>query len=115
APRSWQKHAMAIRRAPWLVLSLLACAHRPPAAEALPARFACTQVIGVSVTGDWFQAGFEQGIDGDRWQALSRSHAFIELWADPRSDLWSLPPQSPCATRAGDPDRVIFTGVTWEY
>lgn len=67
------------------------------------------------MTGDWFQAGFEQGIDGDRWQALSRSHAFIELWADPRSDLWSLPPQSPCATRARDPDRVIFTGVNWEY
>ena len=46
-----------------------------------------------------------------RW----RSHAFLELWADPASDLWALPAQSPCAQRSEDPDRVIFTAVNWEY
>src|SRR5262249_13856041 len=53
--------------------------------------FTCTEVLGVSVTGDWFGAGFEDGIDGGRWQARSRTHAFVEQWADPNSDLWSLP------------------------
>jgi hypothetical protein len=77
--------------------------------------FLCTQIMGVSVTGDWFGAGFEHGIDGSRWQALWRSHAFVDLWADRASDLWSMQPQSPCAQRADNPDRVIFTGVNWEY
>jgi hypothetical protein len=77
--------------------------------------FVCTQIMGVSVTGNWFGAGFEEGIDGTRWQALWRSHAFVELWADPASDLWTMKPQSPCAQRSDNPDRVIFTGVNWEY
>jgi hypothetical protein len=85
------------------------------AEAAAPAPFVCTQVMGVSVTGDWFGAGFEDGIDGSRWQALWRSHAFVDLWADPASDLWTMKPQSPCAQRSDDPDHVIFTGVNWEY
>ena len=77
--------------------------------------FECTQVMGVSVTGDWFGVGFEDGIDGERWQALWRSHAFVEQWADPTSDLWAMKPQSRCARHSDAPDRVIFTGVNWEY
>jgi hypothetical protein len=80
-----------------------------------PGNYVCTQIMGVSVTGDWFGAGFESGIDGGRWQTLWRTHAFLDLWADPESDLWSMKPQSPCAQRSDDPDRVIFTGVQWEY
>jgi hypothetical protein len=90
----------------------------PPAAIAAPepaGAFVCTQVMGVSVTGDWFAAGFEYGIDGNRWQALWRSHAFVESWADPASDLWTMKPQSACARRSDNPDRVVFTGVNWEY
>jgi hypothetical protein len=77
--------------------------------------FVCTEVLGVSVTGDWFGAGFENGIDGDRWQVRWRSKAFLDLWADPASDLWALPAQSACARRSDDPDRVIFTAVNWTY
>jgi hypothetical protein len=90
-------------------------AGRPTKAGAPAGTFECTQIMGVSVTGDWFGAGFEDGIDGSRWQALWRSHAFVELWADPASDLWAEKPQSPCARRSDNPDRVIFTGVNWEY
>jgi hypothetical protein len=86
-----------------------------PGATASDDTFVCTQIMGVSVTGDWFGAGFENGIDGSRWQALWRSHAFLEVWADPASDLWAMKPQSPCAQRSDNPDRVIFTGVSWEY
>jgi hypothetical protein len=89
----------------------------PPHTEATaPAGdFLCTQVIGVSVTGDWFGAAFEDGLDGSRWQALWRKQAFLEAWADPTSDLWTMKPQSPCARRSDNPDRVIFTAVNWEY
>jgi hypothetical protein len=79
------------------------------------ADFVCTEVLGVSVTGDWFGAGFEKGIDDGRWQVRWRTHAFLELWADPANDLWALPAQSPCTQRSADPDRVIFTAVNWEY
>jgi hypothetical protein len=77
--------------------------------------YSCTEILGVSVTGDWFGAGFESGIDGDRWQVRWRPQAFLQLWADPASDLWALPAQSACAKRSEDPDRVIFTAVNWTY
>jgi hypothetical protein len=77
--------------------------------------FTCTEVIGVSVTGDWFGAGFEDGLDANRWQVRWRSKAFVDLWADPAHELWSLPLQSACTERSQDPDRVIFTAVNWEY
>jgi len=95
-------------------LALLAFLFVPLSAGAEPA-FECTQIMGVSVTGDWFGAGFEDGIDGGRWQSLWRQHAFLDLWADPQSDLWAMAPQSPCAQRSTNPDRVIFTGVQWEF
>ncbi len=96
---------------------VLALAFGPtaPARELRSEDFTCTEVLGVSVTGDWFSAGFEKGIDDDRWQARFRTHAFVELWADPKSDLWDLPAHSPCSRRSADPDRVIFTAVNWEY
>lgn len=110
----------------WLVslavVLAAACAHRegpvPAAARAAAAGaddYRCTQVIGVSVTGDWWNAGFEKGINGDRWQVLWRKQAFVELWADPASELWKLAPQSPCASGADAPDRVIFTAVNWTF
>ena len=100
-----------------------ACAHDdwvPASAAATPATasagddFKCTQVMGVSVTGDWFNAGFENGLDNGRWQVKWRKKAFIELWADPSNELWAVPVQSACTANADNPDRVIFTGVNWE-
>jgi hypothetical protein len=77
--------------------------------------FACTEIIGVSVTGDWFGAGFGKGIDKSHFQARWRQHAFVDQWADPASDLWAMKPDSPCAQRSADPDHVVFTGVQWEW
>jgi rhamnogalacturonyl hydrolase YesR len=99
-----------------ILLNNPANAAAPKAASPTPSAYACTEVIGVSVTGDWFNAGFEDGpVDNSRWQVRWKSHAFIEGWADPKNELWSLPPQSPCAARSNDPDHVIFTGVNWQY
>jgi hypothetical protein len=98
-----------------LALAALGLALSSPVGAAASDDFVCTEVLGVSVTGDWFGAGFEKGIDEGRWQVRWRSKAFVELWADPASDLWALPPQSPCTKRSDDPDRVIFTAVNWEW
>jgi hypothetical protein len=101
----------------WLgtILPLLLLPPATTLAAASPEPFVCTEVIGVSVTGDWFGAGFEDGIDGGRWQARWRQHAFAELWSDPKSDLWAMKTQSPCTRRSDNPDRVIFMGVNWRY
>jgi hypothetical protein len=77
--------------------------------------FSCTQVMGVSVTGDWFGAGFEDGVEGSRWQAMTRKHAFVDQWANPKDELWSVPVASPCTKNADSPDRVLFMAVNWEY
>ena len=97
------------------VLFAIAAALALPAVPVAADDFVCTEVLGVSVTGDWFGAGFEKGLDDGRWQVRWRSKAFVELWADPASDLWALPAQSPCTRRSDDPDRVIFTAVNWEW
>jgi hypothetical protein len=96
-------------------LALCLCLSVLASTPALAAPYQCTEVIGVSVTGDWYNAGFEEGIEGSRWQVKWRTHAFIENWADPKSDLWAVAPQSPCAQRSKSPDHVIFTGVNWTF
>jgi hypothetical protein len=89
----------------------------PVAARAAPKKgeFVCTQVIGVSVTGDWFGAGFESGNDDARWQAISRHHGFVQFWADAKDPIWKEPLVSPCAKNSDKPDRIILTTVNWEY
>jgi hypothetical protein len=81
------------------------------------ARFDCTLVLGFNVTGDWFDAGFERLVDGDRWQVKGVHDAMIEAWANPAHAVWRESgcdgAFSPCATRsrcAGNapPDRVLF-------
>jgi hypothetical protein len=79
------------------------------------APFVCTQIMGVSVTGDWFGAGFEKGVDEKRFQAITRKHAFIQLWGDPKDPIWTEPVVSPCAEHSASPDRVVFTTVNWEF
>jgi hypothetical protein len=86
------------------------------AADARPgAPFVCTAVLGVAVTAEWFGAGFETLVDDGRWEAITKPHTTLADWGDPASPVWSLAPVSPCVARAGDPDRVILTGMNWEY
>jgi hypothetical protein len=101
----------------WLAALALTLAASPALAKAkAPAEsFVCTQIMGVSVTGDWFGAGFEKGVDDDHYQAMWRKHAFIDQWANPKDELWAVPVTSPCKERATNPDRVIFTGVNWVF
>ena len=77
--------------------------------------YLCTQVMGVSVTGDWFSGGFETAVDDGRWQAVTLAHAYVDLWADATNTVWDTPVVSPCTQHADNPDRVLFTGVNWTY
>jgi len=98
-----------------VTLALLTFVPRSRAAGSKGPAFVCTQVMGVSVTGDWFGAGFESGNDDARWQALTGTHAFVELWADPKDTVWQEKVVSPCMKSSARPDRVIFMGVNWQF
>lgn len=78
-------------------------------------RFRCNLLLGVAVTSEWFEAGFERVVDDGRWEAITKPHTSLEQWADPQNSVWSLTPSSPCADRASEPDRVLFTAMNWEY
>jgi hypothetical protein len=72
-------------------------------------------VLGVAVTSEWFDAGFEHTVDDAHWEAITKPHTSLEQWADPNDAVWSLTPTSPCAEQAEEPDRVLFTAMNWEY
>jgi hypothetical protein len=114
-------------RAPLLFVTsvlLAGCAHHAAApatatanapATAADGGYRCNLLLGVAVTGEWFGAGFESVVDGARWEALTRPHTSLAEWADPANPAWALPPASPCAERAADPDRVLLVGMQWEH
>jgi hypothetical protein len=72
-------------------------------------------VLGLAVTGEWFDAGFENVVEDARWEAISRPHTFVQDWADPAHAAWTEAPASPCATRADAPDRVLLVVANWDY
>lgn len=80
-----------------------------------PPKYACNQVMGVSVTGEWFAGGFEAFVDDGHWQGMTLSHAYVDLWADSTNTVWKTPLVSPCTQNSGDPDRILFTGCNWDY
>jgi len=85
----------------------------PQAAPA--ARFTCNQVTAMTLTREWYQAGFEQapGILDDRWQLKARQSGYITEWSNPHSDFWNQTPQSPCANGSATPDHVVITVLSW--
>jgi hypothetical protein len=85
----------------------------PPATA--PDAYSCTLVLGVKETGEWFNAGFESIVENGRWEVVPIHNGHLELWADPQNGMWSLKPDSPCASNAAAPDRVIFCGVNYDY
>jgi hypothetical protein len=78
-------------------------------------QFVCNQVTALTLTREWYQAGFEQapGIADDRWQLKARQSGYITEWSNPNSDFWNQPPQSPCANGSVSPDHVVLTVLSW--
>jgi hypothetical protein len=87
----------------------------PPVTVAppVPPSFICTEVIGLTITAEWYGAGFEQIVDDARFQARTRPHTFVDQWADPAHAAWSEPITSPCAKHAAAPDRVVLFAANW--
>jgi hypothetical protein len=77
--------------------------------------FVCNQVTGMTLTREWFQAGFQQnpGIVDGRWQLKAREHGYITEWANPNSDFWNQTIESPCTSGSTSPDHVILTVLSW--
>jgi hypothetical protein len=80
-----------------------------------PTTFVCNQVTAMTLTREWFDAGFQQdtGISDGRWQLKAREHGYIVEWANPNSDFWSEPPESPCTAGSSNPDHVLLTVLSW--
>jgi hypothetical protein len=73
--------------------------------------YSCTLVTGIAATGQWFNAGFEKLVDGNKWELLAVHSGFIQTWADPNGSFWNQGPSSACATNAKTPDRVIMVAL----
>ena len=83
--------------------------------EAARPTFVCNQVTAMTLTREWFEAGFEQtpGIVDARWQLKAREHGYITEWANPTSDFWNQAIDSPCANGSASPDHVVLTVLSW--
>jgi hypothetical protein len=78
-------------------------------------QFVCNQVTAMTLTREWYEAGFEQqpGIADERWQLKARQSGYITEWSNPNSDFWNQAPQSPCANGSASPDHVVLTVLSW--
>jgi hypothetical protein len=72
-------------------------------------------ILGVSATGEWVnQGGYFALVDGTRWEAITKEHEYVELWADPNDVIWTqgFDPDSgvphTCTQNSKAPDRIIW-------
>jgi hypothetical protein len=88
------------------------------AGDAAPqSSWACTQVMGPNVAGEWFAAGFENLVDGNKWQVKAPHASMVDYWANPTHAVWREaacdPSFSNCETKSAcaggvKPDRMVF-------
>src|SRR5689334_6023645 len=87
--------------------------------------FACTVYLGLLTTNEWYSKGFEDGVDGTKWELRYHHYGYVRTWADGTSPFWGdtgdsfgldsgSPIQSPCATNPMQPDRMVFAALDWE-
>lgn len=77
--------------------------------------YACTLMIGIQATEEWYNFGFETMVDNSKWELIWVHSGFVELWANPNDPVWSTAVTSPCAQNPGKPDRVIFLALNFIY
>jgi hypothetical protein len=80
-----------------------------------PTTFLCSQVTAMTLTREWFDAGFQMnpGIVDARWQLKAREHGYITEWANPQSAFWDEMIESPCTSGSTNPDHVVLTVLSW--
>jgi hypothetical protein len=84
--------------------------------------FACTMVLGLFTTSQWFNGTNpggatktflqQDGIDPKKWEAKLQKYSYVEKWADPANGVWKIKTATPCATNETSPDRVLFVGFS---
>ena len=69
----------------------------------------------MTLTREWFEAGFEKDapIVDARWQLKAREHGYITEWANPNSDFWNEPIESPCSSGSTNPDHIVLMVLSW--
>ena len=80
-----------------------------------PSGFVCNQVTAMTLTREWFEAGFEtdNGIVDAKWQLKAHEHGYITEWSNPNSTFWSEKLESPCSSGSTNPDHVVLTVLSW--
>ena len=79
----------------------------------------CNEVLGFTITSEWYLAGFETHVVDARWQIKFREHGYITEWANPASAFWGddaangAPISSPCAQNSTSPDHVVLNVLSW--
>lgn len=93
---------------------------RPPSGP-----FTCTELVGLFSTGEWWDAGFQEGL-GDlkaRWQGRFSHYGYTYEYAGPDSYAWSptsvggarnVRLSAPCARSSDAPDRIVYQAWSWE-
>jgi hypothetical protein len=69
----------------------------------------------LTITSEWFEAGFEELVDDARFQARTRPHTFVEQWADPAHPAWSQSLTSPCQVGQAAPERIVLVAANWTF
>jgi hypothetical protein len=72
-----------------LMFAALAVPTSAAAQAAGAPQFVCNQVTGLTLTREWYQAGFDHapGIADDRWQLKARQSGYITEWSNPWLDF----------------------------
>lgn len=87
--------------------------------------FTCTELIGLFSTGEWWDAGFYDGLGAQKtkWQGRFSHYGYTYEYAKPDSYAWSpvnvggvnnVRLTAPCAEHADAPDRIVYQAWTWE-
>lgn len=86
--------------------------------------FTCSMYIGAYLSMEWWNQGFQNGVDDSKWQLKWHHHGHITEWAKPESPFWldtgnanddsmGAPINSKCAQNSDAPDRIVFLALSW--
>jgi hypothetical protein len=87
--------------------------------------FACTELIGLLSTGEWFDGGFYNALGELKtgWQGRFSHYGYTYEYAKPDSYAWSATNvggvnsvrlSAPCLQKADAPDRIVYQAWSWE-
>jgi len=87
--------------------------------------FACTEVMGLMTTGEWFKAGFLDALGPDlapKWGGRFAHYGYVYEYANPESYVWTPTPVggvnnvqiAKCAVGSDAPDRVVYQAWSWQ-